>query len=56
MIWAMTEQAVCFVCLVCMDEPLNRFQMMAKTHPQLYNYCIHKLELNKVLDFLKNRI
>ena len=32
-------------------EP-NRFQLMEKTHPQQYHYCIHELELGAVLDYI----
>jgi len=44
-------------CCFCMygahkDEYPNRFQRMAETHPALHNYCINKLELGEVLDFL----
>lgn len=30
----------------------NRFQLMAETHPSLWSYCIHKLGLGKVLDYI----
>jgi 3'-phosphoadenosine 5'-phosphosulfate sulfotransferase (PAPS reductase)/FAD synthetase len=45
-------------CMFCMfgthleDEP-NKFQCMAKTHPQLYNYCINEIGVGKVLDYIK---
>lgn len=44
-------------CLFCMygihkDSP-NRFQMIKKTHPRLYDYCINKLGAREVLDFMK---
>ena len=32
-------------------EP-NKFQIMAKTHPQLYQYCIEKMKLGEVMDFI----
>jgi hypothetical protein len=31
----------------------NKFQCMAKTHPQLYNYCINEIGVGKVLDYIK---
>jgi 3'-phosphoadenosine 5'-phosphosulfate sulfotransferase (PAPS reductase)/FAD synthetase len=46
-------------CMFCMfgvhleDKNNNRFHKMQETHPQLYDYCINKLGLGKVLDFLK---
>ncbi len=30
----------------------NRFQKMKNTHPKQYNYCINKLGIGKVLDFI----
>jgi 3'-phosphoadenosine 5'-phosphosulfate sulfotransferase (PAPS reductase)/FAD synthetase len=44
-------------CMFCMfgihkEEGENRFQKMAITHPKQYKYCIEKLELNAVLDYL----
>ena len=44
-------------CMFCMfgvhleDEP-NRFQKMKITHPKQYDYCINKLGLGKVLDYM----
>lgn len=44
-------------CMFCMfgahleDEP-NRFQRMKQTHPKQYDYCINKLGLGDVLDFI----
>jgi len=45
-------------CMFCMfgvhrEEGLNRFQLMKKSHPKHYDYCINKLGLGKILDFLK---
>lgn len=44
-------------CMFCMfgiafDKIPNRFQRMEKTHPKLHNYCIEKLELGKVLNYI----
>lgn len=30
----------------------NRFELMAKTHPTQFGYCIHKLGIGRVLDYL----
>jgi len=44
-------------CMWCMfgvhmeDEP-NRFQRMKQTHPKIYDYCINKLNLGEVLDYI----
>lgn len=45
-------------CMFCMfgvhlEKRPNRFELMKNTHPQLYEYCIKKLGLGKVLDYLK---
>ena len=44
-------------CIFCMfgvqfdDEP-NRFQCMQKSHPQLHKYCLTKLGLKEILDYI----
>ena len=44
----------CMFCMfgIHMEKSPNRFQRMKETHPQLYKYCMEKLELNKVLDYI----
>ena len=44
-------------CMFCMfgiqcEKCPNRFQRMKDTHPKQYDYCIHKLGIGKVLDFI----
>ncbi len=44
-------------CMFCalgvhLDKGKNRFEKMKETHPKLYDYCINKLGLNQVLDFI----
>ena len=44
-------------CVFCMfginlEKTPNRFQRMKDSHPKLYEYCINKLELGKVLDYI----
>jgi 3'-phosphoadenosine 5'-phosphosulfate sulfotransferase (PAPS reductase)/FAD synthetase len=44
-------------CMFCMfgchlEKEPNRFQFMKKTHPKLHSYCIEKLNLKEILDFL----
>ncbi|HHX60649.1 MAG TPA: phosphoadenosine phosphosulfate reductase family protein [Epulopiscium sp.] len=44
-------------CMFCMfgvhlEKEPNRFQMMKETHPKQYNYCINKLGIGKVLDYI----
>jgi 3'-phosphoadenosine 5'-phosphosulfate sulfotransferase (PAPS reductase)/FAD synthetase len=45
-------------CIFCafgahLEASPNRFQRMATAHPRLYHYCIHDLEMGKVLDYIK---
>jgi len=45
-------------CMFCMfglslEKTPNRFQRMEKTHPQLHKYCIEKLGLGEILDYMK---
>lgn len=44
-------------CMFCMfgihlQNPPNKFQMMAIQHPKYYDYCINKLGLGEVLDYI----
>lgn len=44
-------------CIFCMfgimsDKTPNRFQRLKETHPQIYDYCINKLGLKEVLDYI----
>ena len=44
-------------CMFCMfgchlEKEPNRFQTMKLTHPKLYDYCLNKLGLKQVLDFI----
>ena len=44
-------------CMFCMfgvhlEKEPNRFQRMAVTHPKQYDYCINKLGIGKVLDYI----
>jgi 3'-phosphoadenosine 5'-phosphosulfate sulfotransferase (PAPS reductase)/FAD synthetase len=44
-------------CIFCMfgvhlDKEPNRFQRLKQTHSKLYDYCIHKLGLGNVLDYI----
>ncbi|WDU84223.1 phosphoadenosine phosphosulfate reductase domain-containing protein [Caloramator sp. Dgby_cultured_2] len=48
------QRTGCMFCMfgVHLEEYPNRFQRMAVTHPQLYKYCIEKLKIGEVLDYL----
>lgn len=35
------------------DKGLNRYQLMAKTHPKIYDYCINQLGLKDLLDYVR---
>lgn len=44
-------------CIFCMfgchlEKEPNRFQMLKQTHPKLYDYCMNKLNLKEVLDYI----
>ncbi len=44
-------------CMFCMfgvhlEKQPNRFQQMYKTHPKQWDYCINKLGLKQVLDYI----
>lgn len=45
-------------CMFCLygvqhdDEP-NRFQRMKETHPKMYDYCMNKLEIKEILEYIK---
>lgn len=34
------------------DKGTNRYQLMAKTHPKIYDYCINQLGLKDLLDYI----
>jgi len=45
-------------CVFCMfgchlEKYPNRFQRLSKTHPKMHDYCINKLGLKEVLDYIK---
>jgi 3'-phosphoadenosine 5'-phosphosulfate sulfotransferase (PAPS reductase)/FAD synthetase len=45
-------------CMFCMfgvhiEKSPNRFELMKKTHPKIYSYCIKKLGIGKVLDYIR---
>lgn len=44
----------CMFCLfgIHLDSTPNRFQLMSKTHPSTYDYCINKLDLKTPLEYL----
>ena len=48
------ERTGCMWCLYGIQyEPYpNRLQRMQETHPQLYNYCIDKLGIGEVMDYM----
>ena len=44
-------------CMFCMfgvhlEKGENRFQLMKRTHPKIYNYCINDLKCGEVLDYI----
>lgn len=51
---SMLKRTGCVFCLfgINQDKPQNRIQKLALTHPQLHNYCINKLGLKEVMNFI----
>jgi len=49
------DRTGCMFCMfgVHLQKRPNRFELMKKTHPELYQYCIKNLGMGKVLDYLK---
>ena len=44
----------CVFCMFAMHmEPTNRFQKLYHSHPRLYRYCMEKLGLKEVLDYVR---
>ena len=44
-------------CMFCcfgihLEKQPNRFDLMKVTHPKLYNYCMNKLGIRKILDYI----
>jgi len=48
------DRTGCIFCLfgITLGQDFNRFQVMSKIHPQLFDYCINKLGVGKVLDYV----
>jgi 3'-phosphoadenosine 5'-phosphosulfate sulfotransferase (PAPS reductase)/FAD synthetase len=44
----------CIYCLfgISLEKEPNRFQLLKATHPKLYEYCMNKLGVKEVLDFM----
>lgn len=58
--WQSYERTGCVFCMFGahldhrnMKGGINRFQLLKQTHPKLWNYCMDKLDLRMVMDFLK---
>lgn len=48
------DRTGCVFCMfgVHLEKEPNRFQRLKETHPKLYEYCINKLGLREVLDYI----
>lgn len=48
------DRTGCMFCMfgVHLEPTPNRFQRMAKTHPDLYDYCINTMGLSEILDYI----
>ena len=48
------ERTGCMFCMfgVHQEKGENRFQRLKKTHPKVHEYCMTKLGIKKVLDYI----
>jgi len=48
------DRTGCIFCMfgVHMEKPPNRFQRLKVTHPKLYTYCMEKLGIREVLEYI----
>ena len=48
------ERTGCVFCLfgIKSDRKPNRIQRLAKTHPTLWKYCVYKLGLKEVMEYI----
>lgn len=50
------ERTGCVFCMFGLEkDENNRFEMLKKTHPKLHKFCMDKLGLKDILQFIKNR-
>jgi 3'-phosphoadenosine 5'-phosphosulfate sulfotransferase (PAPS reductase)/FAD synthetase len=49
------QRTGCIFCMFGIQFDQCRFKRLHQTHPNLYNYCMNKLEMRKVLHYLVNR-
>ena len=49
-----TKRTGCMFCLygIHLEKGVNRMQKMKISHPQIYDYCINKLKIGEVLDYI----
>lgn len=49
-----TQRTGCMFCLygIHLEKGVNRMQKMKITHPEIYDYCINKLKIGLVLDYM----
>jgi len=45
-------------CMFCMfgmqQEKVNRFDLMQQSHPKIWNYCMNKLNLKEIIEYVNN--
>jgi len=47
------QRTGCMFCLIgCHLEKENKFQRMHRTHPKIYDYCMDKLGMREILDYI----
>jgi 3'-phosphoadenosine 5'-phosphosulfate sulfotransferase (PAPS reductase)/FAD synthetase len=47
-------------CVFCMfghwNDPVDRFALMKKSHPNLYNYCMGTLKMKEVISYIDKHV
>ena len=51
------DRTGCMFCMfgLHMQKHPNRFELMEETHPKLYRYCMEKLWLRKIIDYIESQ-
>lgn len=53
----MLLETIEYMCIFCafgvhLEEGENRFQRLSRTHPELHAYCMNKLGMKEVLEYI----
>ena len=48
------ERTGCMFCMYgCHNNKDKRFELMKETHPKIYDYCMNKLGLKGIIEFVR---